>query len=63
MKRFISKRDGSTVYVFKQTAQGGLCGRLEGCTHFSRDPECPPEKLTIFVNSAFRARFVEAVDA
>jgi len=63
MKRFISKRDGSTVYVFDQTDKGGLCGRLEGCTYFSRNPDCQPKERSVFVNSAFRARFVEAADA
>jgi|JI8StandDraft_1071087.scaffolds.fasta_scaffold964113_1 hypothetical protein len=60
MQEFVSKRDGSKVYVFQTTSQGGLCGRLEGCVFFARRPDAPKEEWSQFVASAFRQRFEPA---
>lgn len=57
MQEFISKRDGSKVYVFETTKQGGLCGRLEGCVYFARRPDAPQSEWSQFVASAFNQRF------
>lgn len=57
MQEFISKRDGSKVYVFETTKQGGLCGRFEGSVYFSRRPDAPKEEWSQFVASVFKQRF------
>jgi len=60
MQEFISKRDGSKVYVFQITTQGGLCGRFEGCVYFARRPDAPKEEWSQFVASTFKQRFRQA---